>query len=269
MIEDMQGRTALVTGAATGIGKAIAQSLAAHNVAVAIGDRDLAGARATARSLGKSAIAIELDVSSNTSVRDAFAEIVRKWGRLDILVNNAGVVTATPGREGFAPDRDIDWTATWNVNLRGTVRCTDAALRLMKEQRFGKIVNIASMAGHAARGTAGAYAVSKAAVLRYTKGTAMEVAEYNININAVCPGAVWTPLQERAATRRKRVEPERWEKEQELYDVFSATFSPITPLGRPQTPEDVANAVLFLASEASRNITAQCLHVDGGIILRD
>jgi NAD(P)-dependent dehydrogenase (short-subunit alcohol dehydrogenase family) len=269
MIEDMSNQTALVTGGATGIGKAIAQALVERNASVAIGDLNLEAARATAKSLGKSAIALELDVGKNKPVAAAFAAIVEKWGKLDILINNAGVVTATPGREGFAPDRDIDWSAVWNVNLRGTVRCSAAAIKLMKKERYGKIVSIASMAGHAARGTAGAYAVSKAAVLRYTKGLAMEAAPFNINVNAVCPGAVWTPLQERAATRRRRIEPERFSQEKELYDVFSATFSPITPLGRPQTPEDVANAVLFLASEASRNITAQCLHVDGGIILRD
>ena len=269
MSGDLAGQKALVTGASVGIGRAIAQTLTDRGAAVAIGDLNLDGAREAARSLGKSSLAMELDVGKNKSVTAAFGAIVQRWGRLDILVNNAGVVTATPGREGFAPDRDIDWTAVWNVNLRGTVRCSAAAVKLMKKQRHGKIVNIASMAGHAARGTGGAYAVSKAAVLRYTKGLAMEVAPFNVNVNAVCPGAVWTPLQERAATRRRQVEPERFAQEKELYDVFTETFSPITPLARPQTPEDVANAVAFLPSEQSRNITAQCLHVDGGVILRD
>src|SRR5262249_30240636 len=137
----------------------------------------------------------------------------------------------------------------------------------MKEQRYGKIVTIASIAGHAPRRLGGPYATSKAAVLRYTKGLAVELAPFNVNVNAVCPGAVWTPFQEAGTARREQADPAL--AALAPYDAFVEAYRPLIPLGRPQTPQDVAKAVAFLASDDASNITGQCLHVDGGAIISD
>lgn len=266
MLGDLSGRVALVTGSGAGMGLGIATVLAAQGASVWVSDIRLGAVEEAASAIGSMARAVQLDVTDEASVTEAFQRIDKTDHRLDILVNNAGVVTATPGREG-APDEDIDWTVILDVNLRGTVRCSNLAAASMRDRRSGKIVNISSMAGHAARRVGGAYGVSKAAVLRYTKGLAVELAPFNINVNAVCPGAVWTPLQERGTARRQRENPDI--AAQDPYEVFVATYAPMTPLGRPQSVEDVGKAVAFLASEDAFNITGQCLHVDGGAILRD
>jgi NAD(P)-dependent dehydrogenase (short-subunit alcohol dehydrogenase family) len=137
----------------------------------------------------------------------------------------------------------------------------------MKERGYGKIVNIASMAGHAGRRWGGAYATGKAAVLRYTKGLASELASSQINVNAICPGAVWTPLQERGSLRAQDNDAEL--KDKDPYEVFLERYEDVIPMGRPQTVEDVGKAAAFLVSDDAANITGQCLHVDGGAILRD
>lgn len=134
----------------------------------------------------------------------------------------------------------------------------------MRDQRYGKIVNVASIAGHSARGTGGAYAVSKAAVLRYTKGLAVEVAPASINVNAVCPGAVWTGMQSASFVRPEEVDPRF--AGMDPYEAFLEYYLPLTPLGRPQTADEVAIAAAFLASDDAASITGQCLHVDGGAI---
>ena len=206
MLGDLSGRIAVVTGAGGGLGRAIALALAEHGARVAVTDLHEKRARETARLIPGQSPAIELDVTSTDSVA-AGAETVRTaLGAPNVLVNNASIATATPGREG-ARDRDEDWTAVLLVNIQGTVRCCEAFLPGMRENRRGKIINIASMAGHAARQIGGAYATSKAAILRYTKGLAVEEAPFGINVNAVCPGAVWTPLQERGIAYRQGQDP--------------------------------------------------------------
>ena len=260
MIADLTGRTALVTGAGTraGMGATIAEVLARQGAQVAIGDLDVDGATGIAVGLAVPGLAVELDVGCDASVERAFGTVLEAWGRLDILVNNAGIGTPRPGRD------ESDWEATFQVNVLGTVRCTEAALPGMQERRYGKIVNIASIAGHSARGTGGAYAVSKAAVLRYTKGLAVEVAPSSINVNAVCPGAVWTGMQSGAFDRPTDVDP-RYEG-LDPYEAFLAYYLPMTPLGRPQTSTEVGTAVAFLVSDDAGSITGQCLHIDGGAI---
>ncbi len=137
----------------------------------------------------------------------------------------------------------------------------------MRERRSGKIITIASMAGHAGRRSTGAYAASKAAVLRYSKGLAATLAPDNINVNVICPGAVWTRFQEAGALARQRSDPLLAGQDPE--QIFHAQYQPVIPLGRPQTPEDIGKMAAFLASEDARNVTGQCIHVDGGVILRD
>lgn len=261
MIADLSGRKALVTGAGTpgGLGGTIAAVLAEQGADVAVADVDLTGATEVAAALVTAgSFAVELDVGSDASVQRAFGEVQERWGRLEILVNNAGIGGARPGLD------ESDWDGTYQVNVLGTVRCTEAALPGMRERRYGKIVNVSSISGHSARGSSGAYGVSKAGVLRYTKGLAVEVAEWSINVNAVCPGAVWTGMQAGSFARPEEIDPAF--AGMEPYEAFVAYYAPLTPMRRPQQPAEVAKAIAFLASDDAASITGQCLHVDGGAI---
>lgn len=261
MIADLSGLKSLVTGAGTpeGMGATIAAVLAAQGAAVVLADLPTARTHEVAAGIhGVETLTVELDVGSPDSVERAFGTVAERWGPLDILVNNVGIGHARTGLD------ESDWEATFQVNLMGTVRCTEAILPVMRERRRGRIINIASIAGHAARGTGGAYSVSKAAVLRYTKGLAVEVAPWSITINAVCPGAVWTGMQSVPFEQPEEVDPRL--AGLSPYEAFLEYYRPITPLGPPQSAEEVGKAVAFLASDDARNITGQCLHVDGGAI---
>jgi NAD(P)-dependent dehydrogenase (short-subunit alcohol dehydrogenase family) len=267
MFGDLAGKNALVTGSAMGIGKGIAKVLAEQGAKVVIADVDVKAAEQTVREIGKGhAIAVELDVTSNESVKKAFGKALAELGHLDILVNNAGVAS-TGGKLPGSGDQEADWDKTFEVNVKGTVRCCEAIIPHMKERRFGKIVNIASMAGQSARRMGGAYAVSKAAVLRYTKGLAPELGPFNINVNAVCPGAVWTRFHQEGWRIRKENDPALAGKD--TYEAFLEHYKKMFPLGRPQTPEDIGKAVAFLVSEEAKNITGQSLNVDSGAIITD
>jgi NAD(P)-dependent dehydrogenase (short-subunit alcohol dehydrogenase family) len=240
------------------MGAEIAAVLARQGAHIAVADVDLDGANEVSAEIGGDARALELDVGSQESIDAAFARLEEEWGTVDILVNNVGIGHAATG------SGESDWEATFRINLMGTVRCTERALSRMCERRHGKIVNISSISGHSARGTGGAYAVSKAAVLRYTKGLAVEVAPFSVNVNAICPGAVWTGMQSGAFRHPEEVDPRL--AGLDPYDAFLAYYQPLTPLGRPQTAEEVGKAAAFLASADAANITGQCLHVDGGAI---
>lgn len=265
MLVDLTGRKALVTGAGSGIGRAIASVLAESGAAVAVTDLRQEWAEETASLLKGEPLALALDVSDSAVVQASVDEVLARWGAIDILVNNAGV-PADPTRDS-PHDREEDWDRTFAVNVKGTVFCCDAVVPQMQERRYGKIVNIASVAGHASRKTGGAYAASKAAVLRYTKGLAVQVAPSNINVNAVCPGAVWTRFQEEDMAATARRHPELAGANPR--ETFSRNYAGLMPLGRPQEPEDIAKAVAFLVSDHARNITGQDLHVDGGAVIRD
>ncbi|MDP2949016.1 MAG: SDR family oxidoreductase [Chloroflexota bacterium] len=267
MLIDLKGKKALVTGAGMGMGAAVSKLLAQQGADVVLTDLKAEWPEGVAKEIkGVKTMVLEMDVTSNDQVKRAFDKVFSTWGDLDILVNNAGVSSA-PGRESVNADREIDWDTTFNINVKGVLRCCEAVITRMKARKYGKIVNFASQAGHAARKSGGAYAVSKAAVLRYTKGLAFELAPFSINVNAVCPGAVWTPFQQRGTARRQAADPELGKLSP--YEAFVASYKAIIPMGRPQSPEDVAKAVAFLVSDDACNITGQCLHVDGGTILRD
>jgi NAD(P)-dependent dehydrogenase (short-subunit alcohol dehydrogenase family) len=266
MLGDLTGKTALVTGAGSGIGRGIAIMLAAQNASVAVTDVNEERASSVAGEIGGDrTLLLALDVTDPVSAQRAVQQVVSERGALDILVNNAGVLSA-PGRLSDQ-DNEEDWDVTFAVNVKGVVHCCDAAVPHMRERSYGKIINIASQAGHAARRTTGAYAASKAAVLRYTKGLAVALAPHNINVNAICPGAVWTRFQERNVLLRQRQDPSLAQVDPEK--LFHEHYESMIPLGRPQTAEDIGKMAAFLASEDARNVTGQCIHVDGGVILRD
>jgi NAD(P)-dependent dehydrogenase (short-subunit alcohol dehydrogenase family) len=266
MLADLAGKTALVTGAGSGIGRGIAMALAAQNASVAVTDLNEEWmAEVTAEIKGVKTLSLQLDVTDQSSAERAVQRVISEWGALDILVNNAGVASA-PNRES-AEDREEDWDVTFAINVKGVVHCCNAVIPHMRERKYGKIVNIASMAGHAPRRSEGAYAASKAAVLRHTKGLAVSLAPHNINVNAICPGAVWTRFQEAGALSRQRRDPSLAREDPE--QIFLDQYEGVIPLGRPQTPEDIGKMTAFLVSEDARNVTGQCVHVDGGALVRD
>jgi NAD(P)-dependent dehydrogenase (short-subunit alcohol dehydrogenase family) len=259
MLINLTGRTALITGAGRpgSMGAGIAEVLARQGARVALTDIDDSQMPETVRAVGGAeTFGLTLDVSSTDSVQAAFAAASDTFGGpLDILVNNAGV---------GAGDHERGWRTTYEINVHGTVRCCEAALATMRARGYGKIVNISSISGHDARGSAGSYGTSKAAVLRYTKGLAFDEAANGININAICPGAVWTDMQERAFATPEEVAPSL--AGMSPYDAFVEYYRPLTPLARVQSAEDVGKAVAFLVSDDAAQITGQCLHVDGGAI---
>ena len=266
MIADLTGKRALVTGAGTGIGQGIAAVLAGQGAMVAVSDLDVDMAWRVAEDIGESrALALELDVTYRGSAEREVERVLAEWGNLDILVNNAGVASA-PGRRFDEDDREVDWDMTFDINVKGVVHCTEAVLPHMRERRYGKIINIASIAGLGARRAPGAYAVSKAGVIRYTQGLAVSEGPFNINVNAICPGAVWTRFQQAGAAARITGDPSLAGADPER--VFLDRYEPIMPLARVQTPEDIGKTAAFLASEDARNITGQYLNVDGGAVIQ-
>ncbi len=260
----LEDRIALVTGGARGLGKGIALVLAERGAEVAVCDLNLDGARQTAEEIentGRKAKAYRVDVTGQDQLHEIVDAVLSDFGHIDILVNAAGVIGA-PGFEDTTTSREEDWDLTFDVNVKGTALASDAVSPHMKERRFGKIVNIASHAGRGGGAGGGAYGASKAAVIHLTQSYAMELAPFNINVNVVCPGTIWTPMWERIGVRAQRNNPEQ--RHLTPREIFEAAILERCPLGREQTPEDIGKAVAFLASDDAMNITGQSLNVNGG-----
>ena len=244
----LKGKVALVTGAAQGIGKAVALLLARNGADIVVSDVNLEKAEETAKEiegLGQQALATKTNVADANDVERMVQAALERFGRIDILVNNAGITRD----KLLLRMSDEDWDAVLGVNLKGTFLCTRAVIRPMAKQKSGKIVNIASVVG--AMGNAGQanYGASKAGVIGFTKTVAREYAPRGINVNAIAPGYIETPMTEA------------------LPDKAKEELKRLIPMDRLGKPEDVAEAVLFLVSEASNYITGQVLHVNGGIYM--
>lgn len=242
-------RVVLVTGASRGIGRAIAQRFAQDGARVGISYRqNAAAAEATAaevRRLGGEPLLLPGDVSEPSTVASVFEAVLGRWGRLDILVNNAGIVRDTL----LLRMSDDDWDSVIATNLRSAFLCTRAALRPMIKQRFGRIINLASISG--LRGNPGQanYAASKAALIGLTKSVAREVASRGITVNAVAPGLIETDITTQMPAKARDALVEQ------------------IPVGRMGSPEDVAAVVAFLASDQAGYITGQAIVVDGGLAM--
>ena len=261
----LEDRVALVTGGARGLGEGIALVLAERGADVAVCDINLEGARQTADTITgmeRRAKAYMVDVTNQDQLGKMTDEVLSDFERIDILVNAAGVIGA-PGFEGTTTSREEDWDLTFDVNVKGTALTSDAVSPHMKDRRFGKIVNIASHGGRGGGTGGGAYGASKAAVIHLTQSYALDLAPFNINVNAICPGSIWTPMWERIAVRAQRNNPEQ--RHLTPREIFDAAIQERCPLGREQTPEDIGKAVAFFASDDALNITGQSLNVNGGI----
>jgi 2,3-dihydro-2,3-dihydroxybenzoate dehydrogenase len=251
-------RVAAVTGAASGIGRATALALSRRGARVALCDKNAAGLAEVAGTIAGEAgqaRVVELDVADQGSAARAIDGIVQGWGRLDVLVNAAGIASSGPTSRGpVIGITETDWDRIIDVNLLGTVYCAQAAARHMMRQRAGSIVNIASVAGVIPRINSTAYGVSKAGVRMFTKCLALELARHGVRVNAVAPGPIDTPMLGPADDAQIRAR---------FVAGTPALFRLGVPLGKLGKPEDVASAIIYLASEEAHHITGAILNVDG------
>ena len=263
----LRDQVALVTGGGRGIGLGISRCLAEEGASVAVADVDGAASReavALLQGMAGDPLALVMDVRDEASIERGVGKTLERYGRIDILVNNAGVLG---GMVLGAPLTDLSiehWDRAYEVNVRGTFLVCREVAPHMKERRQGKILNIASRAGRDGRETLPHYGSAKAAVINFTMALAKELAPAFVNVNAVCPGLVWTPM---------------WDELGRLYAAKFAEFAGMSPrqvfdefvarqpLKREQTPEDIGRAAVFLVSEDARNITGQALLVDGGFVM--
>lgn len=240
--------SALITGAAQGIGKAVAIGMAMEGANVGIADVNIEKAEITAeeiRKLGVKSIAIKINVSSQDEVISAFETFTKELGRLDILVNNAGIT-----RDGLLIRmKEEDWDAVLNINLKGTFLCSKEAVKIMSKQRSGKIINISSVVAFTGNPGQANYSSSKSAVIGLTKTIAREYASRGIRVNAVAPGFIQTAMTDALPEKVK--------------DEMKNSI----PLGQFGTPDDITNAVIFLSSKESNYITGQVLHINGGMYM--
>jgi len=260
----LEGQVAIVTGGGQGIGRGICLCLAEDGADVVVVDIEPERAEKTAAevvAVGRKAMAIRTDVTKPLEVEAMVKAVLDRFGHIDILVNNAGVGGAQDW-QGISAPRLADWDACYEVNLKAVVICSEAVAPHMMERRSGKIVNISSIAGR--RGGAGIpqYSASKAACISYTQSLAVMMAPYEVRVNAICPGIIWTPLWAQLAERIKSANPALANVEGQ--DVMLRSVEASMPLKRPQTPEDIGYAVCFFVSDRAKNITGQALNVDGG-----
>lgn len=269
----LNGKVALVTGAARGIGAGIARVMAAQGAYVALLDLDGDEAKRTADALTAPGLGIGCDVAIEADVREAVRQAAEHFGGLDIVVNNAGAgrgpfdPTIAPSSSGLATDMSAEvWDGFFAQNLRSNFVTTKAAVPHLKARGGGSIVNMSSIAGIVASPSLPPYAAAKAGVISLTKSLALDLAPHDIRVNAICPGFLWTRAWEGMATAIQRDTPEL--ASSDPHDIFLAAVKRSVPLGREQTPEDVGHLAAFLASDVARNITGQWIAVDGGITLR-
>jgi len=245
----LEGKVAVVTGSSRGIGKAIAVELGKRGAKVVVNyvsaEQDAQITAETIQTHGGQALIIQADVSSSDQASEMIKKTIETFGQLDILVNNAGI---TKDKLILRLTED-DWDLIQDTNLKGTFNCTKPAVRQMIRQRRGRIINITSISGQMGNAGQTGYSASKAGQIGFTKALAREVAARNITVNAIAAGYIETDI---------------WNNVPEEYK--QATIEMI-PLGRKGTPEEIAYAVAFLASDEAEYITGQCLAVDGGLAM--
>jgi 3-oxoacyl-[acyl-carrier protein] reductase len=244
----LEGKNALITGAAQGIGKSVALGMASEGANVAISDVNLDLAEKTAKevqALGVKSVAIQLDVSDQDSVSRAIRTFADEFSSLDVLVNNAGITKDTV----LLRMKEADWDAVININLKGSFLCMKEAVKVMAKQRYGKIISISSVVAFMGNPGQANYSSSKAGLIGLTKTVAREYAARGIRVNAVAPGFIQTAMTDA------------------LSDSVKDEMKKAIPLNEFGSPEDVSSAVTFLASEEADYITGQVIHVNGGMYM--
>ena len=252
----LKGKVALVTGTASqvGMGKAICLTLAKEGCDIVSTDINLEGAQQTAaavKELGRKSIALKVDITKSADVDAMVLAAIKEMGRIDILVNTAGGNSKLGDQ--FLESKQETWEKDMALNLYGTMNCAKAVLPGMVERKWGKIINFSSIVARTGIGGPGSYSAAKAAVLAFNRGLAAQYGPSNINVNAIAPGMLKTNffsgLPGTVTTQ-----------------IFDEVAS-MAPLKRNQTVEDIANAVAFLCSDVSKNITGQCIQVDSGLVM--
>ncbi|MEW6108709.1 MAG: 3-oxoacyl-[acyl-carrier-protein] reductase [Nitrospirota bacterium] len=245
---DFKGQVVMVTGGARGIGKAIAEGFARRGANLALADISLDSAEETAREMsgyGIKTMAVKLDVSKSEDVSKSFMDITKELGRIDVLINNAGIT-----RDSLVLRmKEEDWDAVLDINLKGVFLCSKEAVKIMVKQRYGRIVNISSVVAFMGNPGQANYSASKAGIIGVTKTIAREYAGRGITVNAVAPGFISTAMTDALAENIKQ-------------DMLKSI-----PVGRFGSVDDVANAVIFLASQDNGYITGQVIHVNGGMYM--
>ena len=262
----LAGKVAVVTGGAMGIGRGIVLCMAKEGADIAIADLQAEAAGKVAdevKALGRKALAVRTDVTKAGDFEALFERAKRELGGIDILVNNAGVA-CQPGLP-FTNNREEDWDRVYAVNVKSIFFACKAIAPYFIERKAGRIINIASIAGPMNSPSMPPYSVSKMGVITFTKIVAKELAAHGINVNAICPGILWTAFWQETAERMAKgggqyagMTPRQ---------VFESRVAAVVPMKREQTPEDIGGAAVFLASDDARNITGQTLHVDGGVVM--
>ena len=261
----IKDKIAIVTGGGNGIGRAIALRLADEGAKVVVADWKKDAAQMIAEEIkarGGDGLAIGCDVTRPDDVDTMVRKTLTAYGVIDILVNNVGGGSGT----GLIVKTLVDnWDKTIEINLKSAFLCCRAVAQAMIKRKQGRIVSISSVSGKTGETLIGAYCAAKFGVIGLTQVLARELARYDITVNAVCPGYVYTPGWEKLAQSLKDNHPSLANKS--LQEIFEARVKSVTPLGRPQTAEDVASLVAYLASEEAKNITGQAINVDGGVFM--
>jgi NAD(P)-dependent dehydrogenase (short-subunit alcohol dehydrogenase family) len=261
LLADLTGKTAIITGGGQGLGLGISTRMAqqgANLIVTDIDERNKSVVSELANKYNVKYLYIEMNVTDQDQVEKGIGKAL-DFSTVDILVNNAGV-SGAPGSTGTVW-RDQDWDFTWEVNVKGLHRVTEAVLPHMIERESGKIINISSVAARAAKYTTSYYATTKMAVIAYTQALAREFGSKNINANAIAPGRILTHFHKEWVENRKKLGDT-------TTDLFSEeALKQVMPLGRAQTPDDIGALATFLASEDARNITGQTIQCDGGQVM--
>jgi NAD(P)-dependent dehydrogenase (short-subunit alcohol dehydrogenase family) len=253
----LQEKVAIVTGGASGIGEGTVRLFAAEGAKVVIADVQDARGQKLAEELGITTAYVHADVSQEADIASAVDFAVRKWGRLDCMYNNAGIV----GVAGPIDELDMDaYDRTMSVLLRGVFCGVKHASKVMKDQRSGSIISTASVAGVGAIFGPHVYSAAKAAVVHLSKTIAVELGEYGVRINAICPGGIATPIFGKGMGLSN-------EQADQTVDMMKTALAQSQPIRRSGVPSDIAEAALWLASDASSFVTGQAIVVDGGITL--
>jgi len=250
----LNGKSALITGAARGIGRAFAEAYVREGAHVAIADVDIVRARVTAAEIGSAAIAVELDITRQDSIDAAVTQTVATFGQIDILINNAALFTAAP----IVEIERADYTRVFDINVGGTLFTLQAVARHMIERGIrGRIINMASQAGRRGEPLVAVYCATKAAVISLTQSAGLNLIQHGINVNAIAPGVV---------------DGEHWDGVDAFFAKYEgkapgqkkAEVAAGVPYGRMGRPEDLTGMAVFLASEEADYVVAQCYNVDGG-----
>jgi 2-hydroxycyclohexanecarboxyl-CoA dehydrogenase len=244
----LDNKIAIVTGAGSGIGRAIAVKLAAEGATVVVSDINEVAAKETAASLGNNSLGLLTDVTSRDSVDALVSMVTQEFGRIDVLVNNAGWDKVEP----FLTSKVPDWDRVIAINLYGTLHCSQAVMAVMAEQGSGAVINIGSDAGRVGSSGEAVYSAAKGGIIAFTKTAAREMARSKVSVNCVCPGPADTPLFAGISAENPKLR-EALEK--------------AIPMRRLAQPEDLANAVAFFASDEAAYITGQTLSVSGGLTM--